>query len=120
MRIIIINIKPIKTNRASNIWCKPKKTILQVVLNNIWMKYKYIVFKFLFLLCQKNQMAKVIIRYKVVQTGANIQSGGLKFGLTSWEYQGSLKLIVTKPPINEAENVIIKKSMNDKNLFLSI
>ena len=35
-----------------------------------------------FLLCQKNQIANVIIRYSVVQTGANIQSGGLKFDLT--------------------------------------
>ena len=74
----------------------------------------------LLLLCQKNQMATVIIRYSVVQTGANIQSGGLKSDLTNWEYQGSLKLIVTKLPINEAENVIIKKSMNDKNLFFNI
>ena len=48
-------------------------------------------------------MAVVINRYKVVHTGANIQSGGLKFDLTNCEYQGSLKLIVTKPPINEAE-----------------
>ena len=74
----------------------------------------------LLLLCQKNQIATVIIRYSVVQTGANIQSGGLKSDLTKLEYQGSLKLIVTKLPINEAENVIIKKSMNDKNLFFSI
>ena len=37
----------------------------------------------LFLLCQKNQMATVIIKYSVVQTGANIQSGGLKSDLTN-------------------------------------
>ena len=74
----------------------------------------------LLLLCQKNQIATVIIKYSAVQTGANIQSGGLKSDLINWEYQGSLKLIVTKLPINEAENVIIKKSMNDKNLFFNI
>ena len=74
----------------------------------------------LFLLCQKNQIAPVIIKYSVVQTGANTHSGGLKSDLTNLEYQGSFKLIVTKLPINEAENVIIKKSMNDKNLFFNI
>ena len=74
----------------------------------------------LFLLCQKNQIATVIIKYSVVQTGANTHSGGLKSDLTNLEYQGSFKLIVTKLPTNEAENVIIKKSMNDKNLFFNI
>ena len=43
------------------------------------------------------------IVYNVVQTGANIQSGGLNDDLFSDEYQGSLKVIVAKPPINEAE-----------------
>ena len=51
----------------------------------------------------KNQIAKVIIKYKVVHTGAKTQSGGVKFDLTNSEYHGSLKLIVTKPPTNEAE-----------------
>ena len=74
----------------------------------------------LFLLCQKNQIATVIIKYSVVQTGANTHSGGLKSDLTNLEYQGSFKLIVTKLPINEAENAIIKKSVNDKNLFFNI
>jgi|TARA_B100000676_G_scaffold279844_1_gene303501 hypothetical protein len=48
-------------------------------------------------------MANVIIKYKVVQTGAKTQSGGLKFDFISCEYQGSLKLIVAIPPINDAE-----------------
>ncbi len=74
----------------------------------------------LFLLCQKNQIANVIIKYKVVQTGAKTQSGGLKFDFTSWEYQGSLKLTVANPPINEAEYVITKKRTNDRNLFFNI
>ena len=58
---------------------------------------------FLFLLCQKIQIANVIIKYRVVQTGANIQSGGLNDGLISNEYQGSLKPIVAIPPIADAE-----------------
>tara|TARA_Y100001968_G_scaffold272801_1_gene265191 strand:+ start:2701 stop:2820 length:120 start_codon:yes stop_codon:yes gene_type:complete len=39
----------------------------------------------------------------VLQTGANIQSGGLKKGLVNNEYHGSLKLIVAIPPIADAE-----------------
>jgi len=53
----------------------------------------------------------------VVQTGANIQSGGLKEGLFNNEYHGSLKLTVANPPIREAENVITRKVIKDKNLF---
>ena len=73
----------------------------------------------LFLLCQKIHIAIVIIKYSVVQTGANIQSGGLNDGLFSNEYHGSLKLIVAKPPIKEAEYVIKLNSKNDMNLFFS-
>ena len=73
-----------------------------------------------FLLCQKFQTAIVIIRYKIVHTGAKTQSGGLKLDLISVEYQGSFKFIETAPPMNEAEKVIIKKRKNDKILFLSI
>ena len=61
----------------------------------------------------------VIIKYSDVQTGANIQSGGLNDGLFSNEYHGSLKLIVAKPPIKEVEYVIKLKSKNDMNLFFS-
>ena len=72
------------------------------------------------MLCQKFQTAIVIIRYKIVQTGAKTQSGGFKLDLISVEYQGSFKFIESAPPMNEAEKVIIKKRMNDKILFLSI
>ena len=40
------------------------------------------------------QIARAIKKYKIVHTGANIQSGGLKNGLFNREYQGSLNLIV--------------------------
>ena len=72
------------------------------------------------LLCQKIHIAIVIIKYNVVHTGANIQSGGLNTGLFNNEYQGSLNLIVANPPINEAEKVIQRKNIKVKNLFLSI
>ena len=65
-------------------------------------------------------MAIVIIKYNIVQTGANIESGGLNIGLVNNEYQGSLKLTVAKPPINEAEKVMIKKRIKVKNLFLNM
>jgi hypothetical protein len=39
----------------------------------------------------------------MVQTGAKIQLGGVNKGLSINEYQGSLKPIVTKPPITDAE-----------------
>ena len=51
------------------------------------------------------QIARAIKKYKIVHTGANIQSGGLKNGLFNREYQGSLNLIVKIPPVKDAVNV---------------
>ena len=48
-------------------------------------------------------MAIAIKRYKVVHTGANTQSGGVKKDLFRVEYHGSLKEIVAILPINDAE-----------------
>ena len=70
--------------------------------------------------CQKNQIASVIIKYNVVQTGANTQSGGFNPDLIKLEYQGSLDDIVAIPPIKEAEYVTTANIMKDKNLFLNI
>ena len=47
-----------------------------------------------------------IIKYKVDQTGANTQLGGLKLGRIISEYQGSLKKAVVNPPIADAVKVI--------------
>ena len=71
-----------------------------------------------FLLCQKFHIAIVIIKYKIVHTGPNTQSGGLNIGLFNNEYQGSLKLMVAKPPTKEAEKVMIRNNINVKSLFL--
>ena len=73
-----------------------------------------------FLQCQKSHIAIVIIKYKVVHTGPNTQSGGLKTGLFNKEYQGSLKVNVANPPINEAENVMIRNNINVTILFFNI
>ena len=84
------------------------------------MKYIYIVFISFLLLCQKNHIDNVIIKYKVVQTGAKIQPGGLYEGFINNEYQGSLNPTVAIPPITDAEYVTKANSIKDKNLFLSI
>ena len=65
-------------------------------------------------------MEIVINKYKIVHTGPNTQSGGLKPGLFNKEYQGSLKVTVAKPPINEAENVMIRNNINVTILFFNI
>ena len=62
----------------------------------------------------------VINKYNVVQTGANIQSGGLKLALVNEEYHGSLYVIVAMLPIKDAEYVINAKIKKDKNLFFNI
>ena len=56
----------------------------------------------------------------MVQTGAKIQLGGLNEGLLINEYQGSLKLIVTTPPMIDDEYVISINKKNDKNLFFNM
>jgi len=66
------------------------------------------------------QIATDIIRYNVVQTGANTQLGGLKLGKTISEYQGSLNEAVVKPPIADAKEVIKRIKNRDKYLFLVI
>ena len=71
-----------------------------------------------FLEYQKSHIAIVIIKYKIVHTGPNTQSGGLNIGLFNNEYQGSLKLMVAKPPTKEAEKVMIRNNINVKSLFL--
>jgi hypothetical protein len=54
-------------------------------------------------LCQDNQIAIVISKYKVDHTGANTQAGGLKLGFIKVEYQGSLDVYVIMPPMKDAE-----------------
>jgi len=71
-------------------------------------------------LIQIFQIAIDIIIYKVVQTGANTQLGGLKLGRIISEYQGSLKEAVVKPPIADAIKVIKSIKKRDKYLFLVI
>tara|TARA_B110000285_G_C14808609_1_gene460883 strand:- start:214 stop:408 length:195 start_codon:yes stop_codon:yes gene_type:complete len=56
--------------------------------------------------------------YKVVQTGANTQLGGLKLGRIISEYQGSLNDAVTKAPIPDAIKVMINIKNKDKYLYL--
>ena len=64
-------------------------------------------------------MATVIKKYKVVQTGANTQSGGFKLLFIKDEYHGSLYEIVAKLPIKEAEYVTTKIEKKIKIYFLA-
>ena len=80
-----------KTIKAPIMLWKVKKIILQVVLIIKCNKYKKIILFSFFGLCQINQIAMVIKKYKVVHTGAKIQSGGLKIGLFKLLYQGSFE-----------------------------
>ena len=57
-------------------------------------------------LIQIFHIAIAINKYNVDQTGAKTQLGGLKLGSIISEYQGSLKVVVVKPPIAEAKKVI--------------
>ena len=65
------------------------------------------------------QIARAIKKYKIVHTGANIQSGGLKNGLFNripriFEFNCQIS------PVKDAVNVTIKNRNKDINLFLSI
>tara|TARA_S200000501_G_scaffold338284_1_gene345009 strand:- start:198 stop:437 length:240 start_codon:yes stop_codon:yes gene_type:complete len=71
-------------------------------------------------LCQADQIAIAIKRYKVVHTGANTQSGAVRKDLFRVEYQGSLYENVAILPINDAEYVIIANMIKDINLFFNI
>jgi len=71
-------------------------------------------------LIQTFQIATDIKTYKVVQTGAKTQLGGLKLGSAISEYQGSLKNVVTKPPMPDAMKVMASISSKDKYLFLTM
>tara|TARA_B100001540_G_scaffold275396_1_gene261560 strand:+ start:54 stop:293 length:240 start_codon:yes stop_codon:yes gene_type:complete len=66
------------------------------------------------------QAAIAINRYNVVQTGAKIQSGGVRNDLFSDEYHGSLEDIVATPPIIDAKYVTAIKRIKDTNLFFTI
>jgi hypothetical protein len=71
-------------------------------------------------LIQIFQIATDIMMYSIVQTGANIQLGGLKLGKMIAEYHGSLNEVVVKPPIVDALKVIKSIKNRDRYLFLVI
>ena len=62
-------------------------------------------------------MATDIAIYKVIQTGAKTQSGGLNEGFTIPEYHGSLYRLVTKLPHAEAPKARIL-NINREIIFL--
>tara|TARA_B100002052_G_scaffold267142_1_gene264842 strand:- start:32 stop:223 length:192 start_codon:yes stop_codon:yes gene_type:complete len=56
----------------------------------------------------------------MVQTGPKTHDGGLKEGWIICEYQGSLYIDVTTPPIEDAKNVIINIINKLRYLLLNI
>ena len=50
----------------------------------------------------------------MTQIVGNIKSGGLKSGLIRVEYQGSLYILVTKPPQADAPNAKAKKNNKEQ------
>ena len=56
----------------------------------------------------------------MVQTGPKTHDGGLKEGRIICEYQGSLYIDVTTPPIEDAKNVIINIINKLRYLLLNI
>ena len=60
------------------------------------------------------------MKYRVDQTGANTQLGGLKLGNIISEYQGSLYADVAMPPIAGAIKVISNINAKDRYLFFVI
>ena len=56
----------------------------------------------------------------MVQTGPKTHDGGLKEGWIICEYQGSLYIDVTTPPIEDAKNVIKTIITKDRYLLLNI
>tara|TARA_B100002049_G_scaffold115357_1_gene85190 strand:+ start:244 stop:492 length:249 start_codon:yes stop_codon:yes gene_type:complete len=68
-------------------------------------------------LIQINQIATDINKYRVIQTGAKTQSGGLKVAFAMVEYQGSLCILVIKPPQAEAPKARTTK-INSEKIFL--
>ena len=82
-------ITPIIIKDTSIRW-SPKKNKLQLPLISKWIKYIYIIFSVLFGFIQISQTATDIAKYKVIQTGEKIQSGGLNEGFIIVEYHGSL------------------------------
>ena len=56
----------------------------------------------------------------MVHTGPKTHDGGLNDGRIICEYQGSLKIDVTTPPIAEAKNVIKTIIVKDRYLLFNI
>ena len=76
------------------------------------------IFSVFFGLNQISQAAPPIIKYNDIQTGAKTQSGGLKGAFAMVEYQGSLCMLVIKPPQAEAPKARTTK-INSGKIFLN-
>ena len=69
--------------KDTSIWWSAKKAMLQLAFIIKWIKKTVKIFWVFLGFNHISQIAKPIDKYKIIQTGANIKSGGLKEGLIS-------------------------------------
>jgi len=102
--IISINAHPVFSN--------PKNIIVQNVFNNNWTKNTSLALIWILFFSAKYNETPIRI-YNIVHTGANIQFGGLKEGLTKCEYQLLGPVVVNNVPIRPAS----KHNIIHPNIF---
>lgn len=104
----------ISTNARSG-RCRVKNKIDHNRFKTIWMEKKTIASvapRFCFLLDQTKNKAIPIKMKSKVQTGANIQLGGLKLGFSKPAYQLGIDGLVAKDPINPTASGISTQTAN--------
>jgi|SRR3989338_1063717 len=88
--------------KATNGDLSPKKKIDQKKFKASWTRKRFKDSRTPFFLspfCQIKKAEMPIIKYKIVQTGANIQFGGEKNGLFKMAYQSDMDEAVNKLPV---------------------
>lgn len=106
--------------KASNGDLSPKKKIDQKKFRPSWIRKRFKESRTPFFFspfCQIKKAEIPIIKYKIVQTGANTQFGGEKNGLFKVAYQVDTDEAVNKPPIIPTNSQpVIQKTSFPKSL----
>ena len=121
MVIKIANHKTIISTKAKAGLCIPKnKALHKIFKNNCWKKINTAVWIFLpFCFSFQIKYKEIPINKKSnVQTGANIQLGGLKLGFGNATYQEPMAGVVKKDPIMPAPSHKITANKNFKIFFI--
>ena len=113
--------KTIITIKDNKIFCMPKKTIDQLLLIINCNKNKlraFLTCDLLHPLSHTRNAEKLIATYKIIQTGANTQEGGVKEGFSRILYQVLTDDLVKKLPIRPANWHIITAVISLKSLLI--